>query len=83
ALSELAQRAPGLALVAIAAPRAAGAPPPGLRQVVDADGRFAELYGARPGSFWLVRPDGHVCARWRALDADAAAAALARAGAQA
>jgi 3-(3-hydroxy-phenyl)propionate hydroxylase len=83
ALSELAQRAPGLALVAIAAPRAAGAPPPGLRQVVDADGRFAELYGARPGSFWLVRPDGHVCARWRALDADAASAALARAGAQA
>jgi 3-(3-hydroxy-phenyl)propionate hydroxylase len=39
--------------------RALGAP------IVDPDGRVFDAYGAADGSFYLVRPDGHVCARWR------------------
>jgi 3-(3-hydroxy-phenyl)propionate hydroxylase len=33
--------------------------------VVDPAGRVAALYDAPPGSACLVRPDTHVCARWR------------------
>jgi 3-(3-hydroxy-phenyl)propionate hydroxylase len=31
---------------------------------VDHTGRLFDLYGARPGSLLLVRPDGHLLARW-------------------
>ena len=30
----------------------------------DADDRLFELYGARDGTVYLVRPDGHVLGRW-------------------
>ncbi|MGR3911182.1 FAD-dependent oxidoreductase [Burkholderia sp. SR8] len=30
----------------------------------DADGRLFDLYGARAGTVYLVRPDGHVLGRW-------------------
>ncbi|MBI2993068.1 MAG: FAD-dependent monooxygenase [Gammaproteobacteria bacterium] len=36
-------------------------------------------YGAIDGSFYLVRPDRHVCARWREIDIDQARRALGRA----
>ena len=45
-------------------------------------GLAAERYDARPGSVVLLRPDQHVCARWRAPTAADLAAALRRALAQ-
>ncbi len=51
----------------------------GLPVYEDYAGRFAERFDAKPGSVYLVRPDQHVAARWRALDADRLRAALARA----
>ena len=31
----------------------------------DIEGRAAALYDAAPGTVYLLRPDGHVLARWR------------------
>ena len=45
----------------------------------DSSERFAEVYDAAPQAIFLVRPDGHVCARWRSFDADQVASALAKA----
>jgi 3-(3-hydroxy-phenyl)propionate hydroxylase len=44
-----------------------------------ASGVAAERYDARPGTVVLLRPDQHVCARWRAPQASDVAAALRRA----
>ena len=46
---------------------------------IDADGCVAQRYGLQPGSAALLRPDQHVCARWRRPDGDALRAALRRA----
>jgi len=43
----------------------------------DAQGKIAAKYAAPPGAAVLIRPDGHVCARWRAADAGKFATALA------
>jgi len=47
--------------------------------LVDAQGLAAQRYDARPGSAVLLRPDGHIAARWRAPTEAAVGAALARA----
>ena len=39
-------------------------------------GLFAQRYDAVEGSAWLLRPDQHVCARWRSPTADRVRAAL-------
>jgi 3-(3-hydroxy-phenyl)propionate hydroxylase len=57
----------------------AGDAPKGLRVLVDRAGRYAERYDSVAGTVYLVRPDQHVVARWRAFDADHIQAALARA----
>ena len=51
----------------------------GVRVLHDHKGRFAERYDAQAGTCYLLRPDQHVAARWRAADASAIQAALARA----
>ncbi|NMM09561.1 MAG: FAD-dependent oxidoreductase [Polaromonas sp.] len=51
----------------------------GLRVYVDEKGRFAERFDARPGTAYLIRPDQHIAARWRAFEANAVKAALRRA----
>jgi len=56
-----------------------GVAPEGLRVFVDCKNRFAERFDAQPGTTYLIRPDQHVAARWRAFDATALKSALARA----
>ena len=51
----------------------------GVVVVEDVDGFAAQRYDAKPGTFYLLRPDQHVCARTRTLDRQALADALARA----
>ena len=58
---------------------AAGQPPDGLTTLHDSAGSMRERYDLRPGSAYLVRPDQHVAARWRAFSPAAVRAAVARA----
>lgn len=61
------------------------APPDGVKLTVigtdlkDAYGYFAQRFDAAPGSAFLLRPDQHLCARWRTFDGDKVSAARARA----
>jgi 3-(3-hydroxy-phenyl)propionate hydroxylase len=48
----------------------------GVKVVRDTDGLAGARYDAKPGTFYLIRPDQHVCARWRKLDARAVEQAL-------
>jgi 3-(3-hydroxy-phenyl)propionate hydroxylase len=59
----------------------AGAPA-GMVTLHDRDGLMAQRLDARPGCGYLIRPDQHVAARWRALDVDRLQAALRRATGQ-
>ncbi|MEN9417141.1 MAG: hypothetical protein RI988_761, partial [Pseudomonadota bacterium] len=47
------------------------------------EGLLAQRYDAQPGTVYLLRPDQHVCARWRAPAAADITAALTRALARA
>ena len=76
ALAQLAQAAIAIEAI-IVAPR--GQAPAGLKTLIDTDGCIAQRYDLRPGTTYLVRPDQHVAARWRALYASKIKAALARA----
>ncbi len=55
-------------------------PPVTLQTVTDA--RAIAAYDAIDGAAYLVRPDGHVCARWKSATADKVRAALERATAR-
>ena len=48
-------------------------------EFTDRDGLAAQRYAAQPGTAYLIRPDQHVCARWRTPSEAAVHAALARA----
>jgi len=47
--------------------------------VLGENGLVSQRFDARPGTTFLLRPDQHVCARWRGFDAAKVRAALARA----
>ncbi|KQV81297.1 FAD-dependent oxidoreductase [Rhizobacter sp. Root1221] len=47
--------------------------------LADVDGLVAQRYDLQPGNAVLLRPDHHVCARWRHPDADAVRRAVTRA----
>ena len=51
----------------------------GLAELVDRGGLLARRYDAGPGTCYLLRPDQHICARWRKFDVAAVRAARARA----
>jgi 3-(3-hydroxy-phenyl)propionate hydroxylase len=44
--------------------------------IADAAGRIAIMYGAKAGTVYVLRPDLHVCARWRETDAGEVSRAL-------
>jgi 3-(3-hydroxy-phenyl)propionate hydroxylase len=56
-----------------------GIPAAGATIVADALGLARQRYDARPGTIYLLRPDQHVCARFRAFDLASVRAAIARA----
>ncbi len=70
-------------IVVLAADAPASALPAGLPAstvvVRDVEGLVARRHDAAPGTFYLMRPDQHVCARWRSLDGERVEAALKRA----
>lgn len=47
--------------------------------VLEEDGLVTQRFDACPGTTYLLRPDQHVCARWRSFDLGKVQAALARA----
>jgi 3-(3-hydroxy-phenyl)propionate hydroxylase len=47
--------------------------------LLDRQGLFAERFDGTPGATYLVRPDHHLCARWRSFDAAAVTRAHQRA----
>ncbi|WP_295641192.1 FAD-dependent oxidoreductase [uncultured Methylibium sp.] len=53
--------------------------PPSPASCIDAEGLVAQRYDLQPGSAYLIRPDQHVCARWRRPTRAAVEAALRRA----
>ena len=85
ALQALQQGAAPLRLVFVtdAAIAASADPWPGATVVRDVEGLAARRYDARAGTCYLIRPDQHVCARWRTVDAARVGAALDRAIGQA
>ncbi|WP_426958454.1 FAD-dependent oxidoreductase [Muricoccus radiodurans] len=81
----LQQIGPDFTLVVFGA-EAPPALPDGLRVVLvapgaveDPEGLLAARYDGQAGTAYLFRPDGHVCARWRQVEAGAVRAAIYRA----
>ena len=53
--------------------------PADLAAVTDREGCLGKRYDAQPGTVYLIRPDQHIAARWRAFDTAAVAASINRA----
>jgi 3-(3-hydroxy-phenyl)propionate hydroxylase len=56
-----------------------GPAPEGCTLVVDHEHLVSRRLDGRPGTAYLLRPDQHVCARWRRLDLVSVQDAVARA----
>jgi 3-(3-hydroxy-phenyl)propionate hydroxylase len=69
----------GVAVDGFALDVLAVAPAPAGSALVDRDGDVARRYDLQPGSVVLLRPDAHVCARWRRPTRAQVEAALRRA----
>jgi 3-(3-hydroxy-phenyl)propionate hydroxylase len=68
AFEQLSRATIPVAVRVVTAPGSALHLPAGLTRLEDGGGLAASRYDARPGSFYLLRPDQHVCARWRRFD---------------
>jgi len=62
-----------------ARPHAPHAATPAFTRIDDVDELAATRYDAQPGTVYLLRPDQHVCARWRKFDLASVRAAITRA----
>jgi 3-(3-hydroxy-phenyl)propionate hydroxylase len=51
----------------------------GATTVEDVEGLVVRRYDGKPGTVYLLRPDQHVCARWRRFGLFAVRAAIAHA----
>lgn len=69
----------GIAVQPLVILRQAGTVAGDLPVLEDRRGIAAQRYDAKPGTVYLLRPDQHVAARWRSLDAAKIKAAVARA----
>lgn len=80
-LQTLPQAAQGIALKVLLVVPAGGQSIqlPGTTVLEDSEGMLGARYDAGPGTLYLIRPDQHVCARWRELDAAQLGTALQRA----
>jgi len=70
---------PGFTLMVCGTPPAWAAELPLSLLLAPEDGTLAQRYDLRPGTAYLLRPDQHVCARWRAPTPAKVRAALKRA----
>ncbi|MEN3297635.1 MAG: 3-(3-hydroxy-phenyl)propionate hydroxylase [Burkholderiales bacterium] len=78
-LKALANSTPAIKALVIV-PRGARLTAPAHAEALeDIEGMLAERFDAADGTCYLLRPDQHVCARWRKLDTKKIQAALARA----
>ncbi|MBC5765656.1 FAD-dependent oxidoreductase [Ramlibacter albus] len=86
AANDLRRAGEGIAPLKVLSVAAGAEPSAGLAQghdLADPQGLVAQRYDLRPGTAVLLRPDQHVCARWRAADAAVVRAAINRALARA
>jgi 3-(3-hydroxy-phenyl)propionate hydroxylase len=79
ALAALAEGGLGIKPVVVVQPGMSGISYPRIDVIEDSEGLLATRFDARPGTFYLLRPDQHVCARWRDFDATQVRSAVARA----
>ena len=79
AVQALRQAAEGLASLRVLLIAASGgAELAGARTLIDSAGLIRRRFDGAPGTVYLLRPDQHVCARWRKLSLDAVQRALRR-----